>query len=91
MTILEKEKAYVWHHYTQMKTAEPPLPLVRGEGALLFDESGNRYIDAFSRQGKCDAAADSACAAGDQSSFSLQSCIHRRYLSRKALRLRFKV
>lgn len=48
MTILEKDQQYIWRPYTQMKTADPPLPIVRGEGALLFDESGNRYIDAIS-------------------------------------------
>ncbi|MBB3054177.1 adenosylmethionine-8-amino-7-oxononanoate aminotransferase [Mucilaginibacter gotjawali] len=31
-----------------MKTAKPPIPIVRGEGALLFDENGKKYIDAVS-------------------------------------------
>jgi adenosylmethionine-8-amino-7-oxononanoate aminotransferase len=31
-----------------MKTALPPIPIIRGEGALLFDESGKRYIDSGS-------------------------------------------
>ena len=26
----------------------PPIPIVKGEGALLFDEQGNTYIDAIS-------------------------------------------
>ena len=38
----------IWHPYTQMKTALPPVPIVRGEGACLFDESGKKYIDAVS-------------------------------------------
>jgi adenosylmethionine-8-amino-7-oxononanoate aminotransferase len=48
MTLLEKDSRYVWHPYTQMKTAAPPLPIVRGEGALMFAEDGKTYIDAVS-------------------------------------------
>ena len=39
---------HIWLPYTQMKTAAPPVPIVRGEGALLFDENGKQYIDAVS-------------------------------------------
>jgi len=35
----------VWHPYTQMKNAEL-IPIVRGEGAYLYDENGEQYIDA---------------------------------------------
>ncbi|MCW5906243.1 MAG: adenosylmethionine--8-amino-7-oxononanoate transaminase [Chitinophagales bacterium] len=38
----------IWHPYTQMQTAGKPLKIVRGEGAYLYDEEGNRYIDAVS-------------------------------------------
>ncbi|GAB3936366.1 adenosylmethionine--8-amino-7-oxononanoate transaminase [Mucilaginibacter myungsuensis] len=31
-----------------MQTALPPIPIVRGDGALLFDENGKQYIDAVS-------------------------------------------
>ena len=31
-----------------MKTALPPIAIVRGEGACLFDENGKKYIDAVS-------------------------------------------
>jgi adenosylmethionine-8-amino-7-oxononanoate aminotransferase len=37
----------VWHPYTQMQGAEI-IPIARGEGAYLYDEKGNRYIDAVS-------------------------------------------
>lgn len=36
----------IWHPYTQMHTAGPPLNIVRGEGAYLYDDAGKRYIDA---------------------------------------------
>ena len=35
----------VWHPYTQMKNAEV-IPIVRGEGAYLYDANGEQYIDA---------------------------------------------
>ena len=38
----------IWHPYTQMKTAPAPIGIVRGQGALLFDENNNSYIDATS-------------------------------------------
>lgn len=47
MTLLEKDQKYIWHPYTQMKTAAPPLPIVKAEGAWLTDEHGNKYIDAI--------------------------------------------
>ena len=47
MTLLEKDKKYVWHPYTQMKTAAEPLPIVKAEGVWLTDDNGNKYIDAI--------------------------------------------
>jgi adenosylmethionine---8-amino-7-oxononanoate aminotransferase len=48
MTLAERDQQVIWHPYTQMQTAAPPLPIVKGEGALLFDEQGQAYIDAVS-------------------------------------------
>lgn len=48
MTLAERDLKVVWHPYTQMKTALPPVPIVKGEGACLFDENGKKYIDAVS-------------------------------------------
>ncbi len=39
---------YIWHPFTQMRTAAEPIQIERGSGALLFDAEGNRYIDAVS-------------------------------------------
>jgi adenosylmethionine-8-amino-7-oxononanoate aminotransferase len=39
------QNSTVWHPYTQMKNAEV-IPIVRGEGAYLYDENGEQYIDA---------------------------------------------
>lgn len=48
MSLTERDLKVIWHPYTQMKTAAPPVPIVRGAGALLFDEAGKKYIDAVS-------------------------------------------
>jgi adenosylmethionine-8-amino-7-oxononanoate aminotransferase len=34
-----------------MKTAPPPLPIARGEGAYLITADGRRILDAISRGG----------------------------------------
>lgn len=48
MTLTERDLKVIWHPYTQMQTALPPIPIVKGDGALLFDEDGKSYIDAVS-------------------------------------------
>jgi len=48
MNLTDRDLKVIWHPYTQMKTALPPVPIVRGEGACLYDENGKRYIDAVS-------------------------------------------
>jgi len=48
MTLAERDAAVIWHPYTQMKTAGLPLAIIKGEGALLYDDAGNSYLDAVS-------------------------------------------
>ncbi|HWB61867.1 MAG TPA: adenosylmethionine--8-amino-7-oxononanoate transaminase [Chitinophagales bacterium] len=38
----------VWHPYTQMQTAMPPVHITHGKGTYLYDKNGKRYIDAVS-------------------------------------------
>ena len=38
----------MWHPYTQMQTAPPPLPIVRGEGVYLYTDDGRRLLDGTS-------------------------------------------
>ncbi|QSB27497.1 adenosylmethionine--8-amino-7-oxononanoate transaminase [Flavobacterium sp. CLA17] len=47
MTLSEKDSQYLWHPYTQHKTAQTPIAITRGEGALLWDENNKEYIDAI--------------------------------------------
>jgi len=53
MTLIERDRRAIWHPYTQMKTADPPVAIARAEGALLFDETGQAYIDAISSWWVC--------------------------------------
>lgn len=46
-TLQEKDQKYLWHPYTQHKTAAVPIAITRGEGALLWDENNKEYIDAI--------------------------------------------
>ncbi|QCR21419.1 adenosylmethionine--8-amino-7-oxononanoate transaminase [Pontibacter sp. SGAir0037] len=48
MNLSQRDHNVIWHPYTQMKTAPLPIPIVRGEGALLFSEDGKTYVDAVS-------------------------------------------
>lgn len=48
MSLIERDQKVVWHPYTQMKNALAPIPIVRGEGVYLFDDSDRKYIDAIS-------------------------------------------
>jgi adenosylmethionine---8-amino-7-oxononanoate aminotransferase len=46
--LVDRDRACVWHPYTQMLTAPPPLPIVKGEGAYLYTEDGRRLLDGIS-------------------------------------------
>ena len=37
---IDRDRAHVWHPYTQMQTAPPPLPIVGGKGVYLYTEDG---------------------------------------------------
>jgi adenosylmethionine-8-amino-7-oxononanoate aminotransferase len=43
--VLKKDKAYVWHPFTQMQTAPEPLELVRAKDTILYTADGKEYID----------------------------------------------
>ncbi|QEE48544.1 adenosylmethionine--8-amino-7-oxononanoate transaminase [Flavobacterium alkalisoli] len=45
--LTERDSKHLWHPYTQHKTAAKPIGIVKGEGALLWDENGKQYIDAI--------------------------------------------
>src|SRR4051794_9422290 len=47
-SIAEKDQAFVWHPFTQMQTARPPIPIVKAQGAYLYGQSGQSYLDGIS-------------------------------------------
>jgi adenosylmethionine-8-amino-7-oxononanoate aminotransferase len=47
MNLIERDSQYLWHPYTQHKTAALPIAITKGEGALLWDENNKEYIDAI--------------------------------------------
>jgi adenosylmethionine---8-amino-7-oxononanoate aminotransferase len=47
-SLAERDAKVVWHPFTQHQTAPFSIPIIRGEGAYLYDDSGKRYIDAIS-------------------------------------------
>ncbi len=46
--LVARDRAVLWHPYTQMQTAPAPLPIVRGEGVYLYTDDGRRLMDATS-------------------------------------------
>ena len=46
--LLARDRAHVWHPYTQMQTAPAPLPIVGGKGVYLSTEDGRRLLDGIS-------------------------------------------
>ena len=46
--LLDRDRGLVWHPYTQMQTAPPPLPIVGGKGVYLYTEDGRRILDGIS-------------------------------------------
>ena len=48
MSVLDRDREYVWHPYTQMKTAPTPLFITRGQGVYLYTEDGRKLLDGIS-------------------------------------------
>jgi adenosylmethionine-8-amino-7-oxononanoate aminotransferase len=48
MNYSERDSVAVWHPYTQMHLAEPATPIVRAEGAYLYNTEGQPIVDAIS-------------------------------------------
>jgi adenosylmethionine-8-amino-7-oxononanoate aminotransferase len=46
--LLARDRLHLWHPYTQMQTAPPPLPVVSASGVYLYTEDGRRILDGIS-------------------------------------------
>jgi adenosylmethionine-8-amino-7-oxononanoate aminotransferase len=47
-SLIERDMECIWHPFTQMKTAKPPIPIVKAKGLYLYSDVGTRYIDGIS-------------------------------------------
>ena len=48
MNWIEKDKNFVWHPFTHLKNAAPPVLIKRAEGLYFYDEHDNKIMDAIS-------------------------------------------
>lgn len=48
MDLAARDQQVIWHPFTRQKNMLPPIPIVKGNGSILWDESGHSYIDAVS-------------------------------------------
>ena len=47
-TLSQRDQAVIWHPFTQMQTAPLPIPIIRGEGSVLYTEDGREMLDMIS-------------------------------------------
>ena len=48
MSLTDRDKAVLWHPYTQALTAPAPIPIERAEGVWLYTEDGRGILDGIS-------------------------------------------
>lgn len=48
MNLAARDQRVIWHPFTRQKDMLPPIPVVKGQGSLLWAENGDVYIDAVS-------------------------------------------
>ena len=48
MSLADRDRAVLWHPYTQMLTAPEPLEIERGEGVWLYTSDGRKILDGIS-------------------------------------------
>jgi adenosylmethionine-8-amino-7-oxononanoate aminotransferase len=51
--VIEEDKKYVWHPFTQMLNAKDPLAVVKAKDANLFTSDGKSYLDCNSSWWVC--------------------------------------
>lgn len=48
LSIIEKDRACIWHPFTQVQTARDPILIARAKGIYLYAEDGSCYLDGIS-------------------------------------------
>lgn len=46
--LVRRDRAHLWHPYTQHATAPAPLPIVKSKGVWLYTEDGQKILDGIS-------------------------------------------
>jgi len=46
--LVARDRRYLWHPYTHIATAPPPLPIKRAEGVYLYTADGRKILDGIS-------------------------------------------
>ncbi|MVM36297.1 adenosylmethionine--8-amino-7-oxononanoate transaminase [Spirosoma sp. HMF4905] len=46
--LAERDRAVIWHPFTQMQTAPVPISIVRGQGSVLYSADDREYLDMIS-------------------------------------------
>ena len=52
-TLIERDRAYTWHPFTQHEVEPDPIPIVRAKNASLFDVEGREILDLISSWWTC--------------------------------------
>lgn len=47
-SLSDMDRSCIWHPFTQMQTAGPPIPIIKAKGLFLYAEDGSSYMDAIS-------------------------------------------
>lgn len=48
MNLSERDRAIIWHPFTQEKTATSPTAIAKAQGSYVYDEQGASYLDLIS-------------------------------------------
>ena len=48
LSLSQRDKACLWHPFTQMLNAKDPIAIVKAKGSYLYAEDGTAYLDAIS-------------------------------------------
>lgn len=44
-SLVEKDREFIWHPFTQMQTARPPILISHAKGTYLYSQDGRAYLD----------------------------------------------
>ena len=53
MTLAQRDQKHLWHPLTQHKLSKEALAIKKAKGVYLYDEEGNKYIDAIASWYTC--------------------------------------